>query len=356
MSTTSNQSVLVLMSRLSDYMLNCFHVWESEFGVKIHVVRHPVETIDAPFEFSDCSENITFYEREKLDGAALEELVATLNPSLIICFGWADRCYLKAVRSRPMGTFAVMTMDNQWLGTARQRLGLFWSRFCLVPLFDYVWVPGPRQHSFARRLGFSEDRIRHGLYVANAANFDPIWQGLKATGPIKRLIFTGRYAPEKGLSTLWDAFIAYHDRQESTLELWCVGAGALDLNKPDHPNIRHLGFLQPSEFRDRLEGGGVFILPSTFEPWGLVVQEFALAGFPLVLSGNVGSADLFLGSDNGFLLPTVSRDALIDAIARVDALSDLELAAMSRASRTRAERLSASNWARQATAFLGVPA
>jgi glycosyltransferase involved in cell wall biosynthesis len=325
--------------------------WHETTGVELHVVRRKVDSA-APFEFADEQTGIKFYPREELDREGLKSLARELKPGLIVCFGWMDQDYLSVARTRSRDCPAVMTMDNQWLGTARQHLGVFWSRLRLRSLFDYVWVPGPRQHRFARRLGFPDDRIRDGLYVANATNFDPIWQGLKTTGPTKRLVFTGRYAPAKGLSTLWEAFIAYHDLHDSALELWCIGTGALFSEKPEHPKIKHLGFVQPSEFSERLEGGGVFILPSTFEPWGLVVQEFALAGFPLVLSQNVGAADVFLGADNGLLLPAVNRDALIEVIAGIDALTDRELAAMSRASRTRAERLSAANWARQASAFM----
>lgn len=38
---------------------------------------------------------------------------------------------------------------------------------------------------------------------------------------------------------------------------------------------------------------GVFILPSRIEPWGVVVHEFSAAGFPLLLSDQVGSAESF---------------------------------------------------------------
>ena len=343
--------VLVLMSRLSDYMMNCMVCWQETEGVELHLVRRKIDS-DAPFRFADSPDGLKLYQREDFDSKKLQSLMREIDPTLIICFGWMDKDYLSLVRARSSGCKAVMTMDNQWLGTARQRLGLFWSRFRLLPIFDYVWVPGTRQRSFALRLGFSEDQIREGLYVANATNFNPIWEGVKTEGPVKRLVFTGRYVKEKGLETLWDAFISYHERRESTLELWCIGVGVLYSEKPDHPKIRHLGFVQPSDLSEKLAGGGIFILPSTFEPWGLVVQEFALAGFPLVLSRNVGAADFFLGDDNGLLLPSVSREALIDVFATIDSLSDRELATMSSASRARAEQLSAAKWTQQAGAFM----
>lgn len=344
--------VLVLMSRLSDYMLNCLTHWHQDTGVELHVVRRKIDNA-APFQFEESQKGIVIHQREEFNLAGLQDCADRLNPNLIICFGWMDRDYLSVVRSRSSNCLAVMTMDNQWMGTMRQRAGLLWSRFRIQPHFDHVWVPGKRQRHFAHMLGFARGQIYEGLYVANTVNFDPIWRGLNGRPPAKRLIFTGRYVPEKGLDVLWDAFSAYHEQTDSALELWCMGTGPLDASKPEHPKIRHMGFVQPAEFAGLLKGGGIFILPSQFEPWGLVVQEFALAGFPLILSRNVGAGDCFLGDDNGLLLPEVSKDAIVKAITQIDALSERDLTAMSHASRARAEQMSVEDWVGQANAFLG---
>lgn len=344
--------VLVLMTRLSDYMLNCLTQWHLATGVEIHIVRRQADSA-APFTFGVLPDGMTVVARETLDDKAMAALASNIDPQMILCFGWSDAAYLSTVQIRKPSCTAVMTMDNQWLGTWRQYLGMAWSRMKLKPLFDHVWVPGPRQKCFARKLGFSDMQIHEGLYVANAANFEPIWQGLMDGRLAKRLIFMGRYTPDKGLDVLWQAFIAYHAQTQSRLELWCVGTGALDAVKPDHPRIRHLGFIQPADLAQALSGGGIFVLPSRFEPWGLVVHEFALAGFPLVLSRHVGAADLFLGTDNGILLDDVTQETLLEAIARIDACSREDLRAMSQASRIRGETLDTASWIDRASAFMG---
>ena len=40
--------------------------------------------------------------------------------------------------------------------------------------------------------------------------------------------------------------------------------------------------------------GDLFLMPSSFEPWGVVVHEHAAAGFPLLLSDAVGAGERFL--------------------------------------------------------------
>ncbi len=268
------------MSDLSDYMLNCFSAWCEGTSIELHVVCKKVDTAEAPFDFGPARGGITSYDREGMTDDDVGDLARRLQPNLIICFGWADRAYLAAVKARAADTVAVMTMDNQWGGSIRQVLGIVYCRLFLVRIFDFVWVPGARQGRFARTLGFPSKRIREGLYVANEANFTPIFQS-NLGSPRKRLVFVGRYVDVKGIRELWRAFEIYHATRKSQLELLCIGTGPLYKERPVHPRITHLGFVQPKDFREKLAGGGIFVLPSRFEPWGVVVHEFALACFPI---------------------------------------------------------------------------
>lgn len=343
--------VVFLMTRLSDYMLNCLQTWRKRAGVELHAVIHPKSASEAPYDFGDAMEGITFYPRSDFDESGLCNLIARQKPDLIISIGWSDRGYLKAIRSRTRGTVAVLTMDNQWLGEPRQIAGLLWSRLFLTRFFDFIWVPGPRQERFARLLGFREAQIRDGYYAAKDCNFTAIRETI-AGAPTRRLVFVGRYVELKGLKELWEGFIAYHARHSSDLELWCVGTGPLFDTRPEHPKLRHLGFVQPKDFTDVLAGGGIFILPSHFEPWGVVVHEFALAGFPLILSPAVGAADRFLGPDNGILLEAVTPASIGRALEKLESLSNEDLAAMSESSAVRGKALGVDYWCAQADTFL----
>ena len=61
----------------------------------------------------------------------------------------------------------------------------------------------------------------------------------------------------------------------------------------------------------------VFALLSTHEPWGVVVNEAAACGLPLVLSDRVGAAhDLLEDGRNGVLVPAGDAAAAGDALAR----------------------------------------
>ena len=68
----------------------------------------------------------------------------------------------------------------------------------------------------------------------------------------------------------------------------------------------------------------VFALLSRHEPWGVVVNEAAASGLPLVLSDRVGAAhDLLRDGENGFLVPADDVDAAAEALRRLASDPDL---------------------------------
>jgi glycosyltransferase involved in cell wall biosynthesis len=62
----------------------------------------------------------------------------------------------------------------------------------------------------------------------------------------------------------------------------------------------------------------VFALLSSRETWGVVVNEAAACGLPLLLSDRVGAAhDLLVDGDNGFLVPVGDVGAAAAALRRL---------------------------------------
>jgi glycosyltransferase involved in cell wall biosynthesis len=63
-----------------------------------------------------------------------------------------------------------------------------------------------------------------------------------------------------------------------------------------------------------------FVLPSRSEPWGMVLNEAAAAGLPLVATEAAGAAyDLIEPGVNGYLVPPDDVGALAGALRRVEA-------------------------------------
>jgi len=84
--------------------------------------------------------------------------------------------------------------------------------------------------------------------------------------------------------------------------------GTGNLQPVQHPKIKHCGFVQPENFLAYAQQAGVFVMPSLFEPWGVVLHEFAAMGFPLLASDKVGAIECFLeGNKNGFVVNSLKE-------------------------------------------------
>ena len=69
-------------------------------------------------------------------------------------------------------------------------------------------------------------------------------------------------------------------------------------------DVTLLGQVEGDQLLEAYAAADVFALLSRREPWGVVVNEAAASGLPLVLSDRVGAAhDLLRDGENGFLVP-----------------------------------------------------
>lgn len=75
------------------------------------------------------------------------------------------------------------------------------------------------------------------------------------------------------------------------LLLTIVGQGELEaeLRAIAKPNITFTGFIDNDKLGEIYQQHDVFILPSTYEPWGLVVEEALYWGLPVIVSNRVGA-------------------------------------------------------------------
>jgi glycosyltransferase involved in cell wall biosynthesis len=131
------------------------------------------------------------------------------------------------------------------------------------------------------------------------------------------VLSVARLAPEKGLDTLVDAIAAAADRrlvlvlagsgaERETLQARATRLGVRLIILPDIPWERIV---------ERFVIADIFALLSRHEPWGVVVNEAAACGLPLVLSDRVGAAfDLLDDGVNGRLVPVDDARATAEAI------------------------------------------
>jgi glycosyltransferase involved in cell wall biosynthesis len=93
-------------------------------------------------------------------------------------------------------------------------------------------------------------------------------------------IYIGRIDKNKGCPELFDFFQRYAKEPTSRLSLVLVGHSLLPI--PEHPRIRHLGFLDDTDKFDALAAADLLIMPSYFESLSMVALEAWALGRPVL--------------------------------------------------------------------------
>ncbi len=306
------KNILVLYSRFSAYVNAAFSCYADEYETDIHVVRYAPDK-NSPFKLSS-NKRLFLYDRENMNLNDLKELVQQKNIGTIVCSGWKDKEYMSlSLWAKKRGLLTVCAFDNQWMGTFKQRLLTFLSPFILKPRFHKVWVPGIFQFEYARRLGFARHNIMLRFYTADTKLFKP----KEHIAVPKKFIYVGRLLEIKGVDVLTTALkVLAPQLQQNGWKFMIVGSGdagtALKALAEQYSCIEYYPFLQPEELAARTAEGGVFVLPSNYDAWAVVVHEYALTGCPLLMSEAVGSRGAFLVEEyNGKMFATGSADDLI---------------------------------------------
>jgi glycosyltransferase involved in cell wall biosynthesis len=293
----------VLWAGLSGYLAAGLRELQRQ-GTELFVAHSEFAT-NAPFsreEFGFIDRRIEW--RGSPNPASLSTALRQFNPQGILVAGWHIRGYRPILRKYGGKIPRIMCMDNQWRGTTKQWLGILTARVFVHPLCDQVWVPGERQASFAARLGFPGSEVMRGMYCCDFDAFSQ--EAERRLGSSARLprafLFTGRLVPEKGLDVLVLSYRRYRQLSSDPWPLLVCGEGPWRARLANEPGIRLIGFVQPSKLPQTFAGAACLVLPSKFEPWGVVVHEAAAAGLAIIASTEVGStAHLLQDGYNGFL-------------------------------------------------------
>ena len=171
-----------------------------------------------------------------------------------------------------------------------------------------------------RNFGMKEDRIVLMPMMVDNSRFDNAEYKQRSTEVI-RFVYVGRLIECKNLDLMIRAFVAHHQKYHNS-ELHIVGKGVLEESlKKKYASCDFVFFDGPKYGDDLLavyRQNHVLVLPSTYEPWGLVVNEAMSAGMPVLVSNEVGAHyDLVDGNDTGFVFDAYEEQSLIDAMEQI---------------------------------------
>ena len=202
-------------------------------------------------------------------------------------------------------------------------------------LFDWAVTGGKAHDRYLLELGFPENRIAHFYDVVGNAHIRDGVASLRAQTspqihalPADYFLFVGRLSPEKNVIGLLRSWLAYR-AAGGTWSLLLAGDGPdgealrqLAASSAYAADVTFLGHRGARELLPVYAFAKAFVLPSTREPWGLVVNEAMAASLPVIVSGRCGCAeDLVQHGRNGFIFDPLHETQLTDCLAHVSSLS-----------------------------------
>jgi glycosyltransferase involved in cell wall biosynthesis len=291
-----------------------------------------LETIDP----ADCRQAmVACLERDRPDALGI---VGYVRPESMAAAAWANSHH------RP----AILMSESHLVDRPRA----WWKELIKkrrVRRFDAALVGGPVHRDYLATLGMPAKQVALGYnavengYFANQAH---LWRqrsdGRAGLPTAPYFLTVCRFSPEKNLVRLVRAFAQYRQQCASgaAWDLVLCGDGPSRAEVDDaiarsgcEPAIHCPGFIQSPSLPRWYAHAGAFVLPSLSEPWGLVVNEAAASGIPLLVSTHAGCAPTLVPEPEGTTgsrFSPLDQGALTTRLAWMAALPDELRRAMGR--------------------------
>jgi glycosyltransferase involved in cell wall biosynthesis len=97
------------------------------------------------------------------------------------------------------------------------------------------------------------------------------------------IVYVGRVDQNKGCAELFEFFQGYLRDPAGRLSLVLIGHSLLPI--PEHPRVRHLGFLDDRDKFDAMAAADLLVMPSYFESLSMVTLEAWALGRPVLANG-----------------------------------------------------------------------
>jgi len=248
--------------------------------------------------------------------------------------GYFHQANLRAIRAaRSLGIKVLLRGESTLLGKPADGLGQRVKRALqerLLAQVDACLAIGTRNREFYEQRGVEDERIFAMPYAVDNAFFqDRVAAARERREELRAelelepgrpvVLYASKFLPRKRPLDLLRAYRALSPdgRAEPAPYLLFVGDGEqraeaeAEAAATGWGSIRFLGFRNQTELPRFYDLCDVFVLPSDYEPWGLVVNEAMNAGKPVVTSDGVGAAaDLIADGVNGYTVPVGAQGVL----------------------------------------------
>ncbi len=243
------------------------------------------------------------------------KIIVKFKPDVINLTGYNELGTLPVLfLAKLMGIKTIITIESvaHLGGRFSQLKGLY--KKLVYGLIDGIYSYGLNTNRFLFEQGVPKAKILSFLNAFDQRNFKISEQATKKEKPY--LLYVGRLSPEKNLDALVDLM------EDIDLNLIIIGEGPerKRLEKISGKNIQFLGAVAWSKLPNYYAGSCCLLLPSTYEPWGMVANEAQALGKPIICTDACGCAnDLVINNYSGLVVSDfrTEKKQIIDFIHQI---------------------------------------
>lgn len=236
-------------------------------------------------------------------------LMKSIKVKKVLYSGWLALEYNIYSFICPKSKNVVINESTIWESSLNGIKG--WIKRCIINRMGAALPSGEPHKELFTSINYNGTiNITGGVGLINKG----IRKGHKANTPLK-YIYVGRLIELKNISLLIETF------NKNGKPLTIVGKGELEqeLKEKANKNITFIGFVDNEKLSEVYQSHDVFILPSTYEAWGLVVEEALYWGLPVIVSNKIGcSLDLVKKYNSGEIFQLNESDGLEKAIEEIE--------------------------------------
>jgi len=276
---------------------------------------------------------------------AIHSCMNEIKPDVVAVHGWSLPGTVATIRWAHANDVPVVVMSESRAADAKRSKP---KEFLKSKVLEYVaaGLVGAQSHvDYLVQLGLSSEAVFNGYDAVDNDYFEKesarIREAFKidtGVSPLpygfpNRFFFAScRFVEKKNLSRLLNAYARYSQTSASPWGLVIAGDGPLksellqQIERLDLSDAAYLpGFVQYDELPKYYGLASAFVHVSTVEQWGLVVNEAAASGLPLVVSTSTGSAECLVDHGvNGFLCDSQDTESIAESLTNVASLGDDE--------------------------------
>jgi glycosyltransferase involved in cell wall biosynthesis len=280
----------------------------------------------------------------------INAVLSEISPDVVAVAGWAFPESSAAIDwSRRNDVPVVMMSASQQIDGPRAAYREA-VKARIVRMCDAALVGGGAQRDYMHSLGMPLERIFDGYDVVDNDHFESGSDGARAEDAVQRnalglpqryLLACSRFIAKKNLTRLVAAFGEALGQSSTPHHLVILGDGPERSSITNEIRVAglearvHLPGFQPYSKLPLYYGlSEAFVHVPIAEQWGLVVNEAAASGLPLILSHPCGAArELLKDGENGQLVDPYDQASIACALVSIMLAQPAERAAMGAASR-----------------------